>query len=161
MFTKCKQTPRRKTNLKPNDIAAARRSILPTHARTLPLHVIAAGKEDICSKSVTVRKKKKQVCGNKAETHALTRNAGGGLHSVGSAARPPILVDVSVEGVPLCMELNTGASVSVVSRQQYKQLFASSSMQPTELRLRTYTGEVVKPCGVIHVHVAHNNQQRL
>lgn len=45
------------------------------------------------------------------ELHTLTQDTGGGLHSMNSAARPPTLVDVSVEGWPLRMELDTGMTL--------------------------------------------------
>ena len=35
--------------------------------------------------------------------------------------QPPIKVPVCVDGVKVCMELDTGASVSIVSETQYKQ----------------------------------------
>ncbi|KAG0425204.1 hypothetical protein HPB47_027607 [Ixodes persulcatus] len=70
------------------------------------------------------------------------------------------MVDV-VQGVPLRMELDMGATVSMISHQQYKQLFASSSMKLTELRQQTYTDKMVRPCGVLQVHVEHNDQRQL
>ncbi|XP_064478224.1 uncharacterized protein K02A2.6-like [Ornithodoros turicata] len=68
----------------------------------------------------------------------------------------PISFTMRVEDLPLCMELVTGAAVSVISMDDYKALFSSKVLTPTSLVLRTYTGEVVKPCGVIKVSVDHN-----
>ncbi|XP_072145374.1 uncharacterized protein [Dermacentor andersoni] len=55
------------------------------------------------------------------------------------------------------MELDTGATVSVISRQQFKKLRPPSKLEPTAVRLKTYT-EVVQPCGVFNVAVRYKDQ---
>ena len=42
----------------------------------------------------------------------------------------PIMVDVQLNGVPVSMELDTGAAVSVMSQQQQQDLFPQAQFQP-------------------------------
>lgn len=66
----------------------------------------------------------------------------------------PITVEVKIHGVPLHMELDTGATVSVIRRQQLRKLKQSLKLEPTELR--TYTGET--PCAVFKAAVQCKDQ---
>lgn len=57
------------------------------------------------------------------------------------------------------MELDTGAAVSLISWGLYQRSFKNVSLQPTDVVLRTYTGEPLLPEGVINVRVNLNNQK--
>ncbi|XP_064486429.1 uncharacterized protein LOC135398834 isoform X2 [Ornithodoros turicata] len=70
----------------------------------------------------------------------------------------PIGVTMTVNGIPLTMELDTGAAVSVISAHDFKATFGYGQFQKTDLKLRTYTGEEVAPLGVVQVQVQYNNQ---
>ena len=77
------------------------------------------------------------------------------------ARRKPWLVDVRIEGQPIKMELDTGAAVSVMSGTDFKKYFGSSiTLHNCSLRLRTYTGEVIKPLGMATMLVEHNKQEK-
>jgi len=82
---------------------------------------------------------------------------------VNSVAKDDVIwVTPTVEGVPLNMELETGSAVTIISKADYKHKFCNMKLRDTELRLRTYTGEKIKPLGVLIVTVEINNQtQRL
>ncbi|XP_064468503.1 uncharacterized protein K02A2.6-like [Ornithodoros turicata] len=58
------------------------------------------------------------------------------------------------------MEIDTGAVVSVMSLQQYQKCFPHLTLEPTSLRLRTYTGEALTPQGYITVNVNYGGRQR-
>ncbi|XP_075539132.1 uncharacterized protein LOC142573380 [Dermacentor variabilis] len=73
-------------------------------------------------------------------------------------SRRPITMEVEIQGVSLRMGLDTGATVSLISRQQFKKLRPPSQLEPTALRLETYTGEVVQPCGVFSAAVRYEHQ---
>ena len=79
------------------------------------------------------------------------------LYMLSGEGKEPILVDVCLNGVGLKMEVDTGAAVSVVSKEMYEQL-KGVTVTPTKLRLRTYTGERVAPVGVGKVKVELNGQ---
>ncbi|XP_072142222.1 uncharacterized protein [Dermacentor andersoni] len=81
----------------------------------------------------------------------------GNVQMLSQRTRHPITVEVEIQGVPLRMELDTGATVSVISRQQFKKLRPPSKLEPTALRLKTYTGEV-QPCGGFNAAVRYKDQ---
>ena len=58
------------------------------------------------------------------------------------------------------MELDTGAAVSVMSKETFLNLPGEKgNLLPTKLKLRTYTGENVIPLGIGSVDVAYGNQE--
>ncbi|XP_037560890.1 uncharacterized protein K02A2.6-like [Dermacentor silvarum] len=54
----------------------------------------------------------------------------------------PYRVEVSVNGTCLIMELDTGASVSVVSEETFHRTFPSCRLEPSSVMLKGYTGEL-------------------
>ena len=49
----------------------------------------------------------------------------------------PIQVEVKLDGQPLCMELDTGASRSLISEVTYRTLFKDRPLEKSKVRLRT------------------------
>ena len=49
------------------------------------------------------------------------------------------------------MELDTGASLTSISLKDYNSLNINKSIFKTKVQLRTYTGEIIKPKGVVYV----------
>ena len=73
----------------------------------------------------------------------------------------PIMVTLKLNGAPISMELDTGAGISIVSKQTYNQLWPESRrppLQPSSVRLKTYTGEKLPVLGVTEV-IAEYKQQ--
>ena len=56
------------------------------------------------------------------------------------------------------MELDTGASISLISEEQYKQLQDVPTLEKSSVILRTYTGENLSILGSITVVATYNNQ---
>ena len=65
------------------------------------------------------------------------------LLQLGKGQAAPITVDVTVNDVPVTMEVDTGAAVSVMSQQQQRKLFPQARLHPSQVVLRTYTAEKV------------------
>ncbi|KAH6924771.1 hypothetical protein HPB50_024197 [Hyalomma asiaticum] len=86
----------------------------------------------------------------------LQRDGAGNLQMLFQSIRRPITAEV--HDVPLRMVLDTGAHVSVISRQQFNKFRPPLKPEPTALRLKTYTGEVVQPCGVFKAEVRYKGQ---
>ncbi|XP_059929766.1 uncharacterized protein LOC132473577 [Gadus macrocephalus] len=63
-----------------------------------------------------------------------------------------------VNGKKMEMELDTGAAVSLIYWELYKSKLSKLPLQPTEIMLKTYTGEPLAPEGVIKVQVKLNKQ---
>ena len=58
-----------------------------------------------------------------------------------------ILVSVEVDNVKLSMEVDTGASVSLVSEQTYQRYWPNRKLERTSTILRTYSGEALRVVG--------------
>ena len=74
-----------------------------------------------------------------------------------SHTNEPLMVDVVVNGQSLQMELDTGASILLISEYQYKQ---SHSLEKSSVILQTYTRENSSILGSIRVTAICNNQNK-
>ena len=58
------------------------------------------------------------------------------------------------------MEIDRGASTSLINHDTFIKLFGNASkLTSTSSRIRTYTGEVVKPIGEVELDFTHNNEK--
>ena len=80
------------------------------------------------------------------------------LFTVSSQKNVPLMVNLTVNGQSLQMELDTGASVSLISEQQYKQLHEAPTLERSSVILRAYTGETLSILGSIEVTATCNKQ---
>jgi len=80
------------------------------------------------------------------------------LH-VGVPRAKPLKVEVKLDGKPLSMELDTGASVSLVSEATFRSLYKYRPIRQSGVRLRTYSGEMLKVVGEMEVLVSYGDQQ--
>ena len=69
-----------------------------------------------------------------------------------------IKVFPKVENVVLEMELDIGSAISVITFDQYQKHLSQMKLEPTDITLKTYTGERFKPVGVLTVNVCYENQ---
>ena len=72
----------------------------------------------------------------------------------------PIVITLELNGVPLDMELDTGASLTLLNKSTYKAIThdASTGLQPSDAQLRTYTGQLVEILGTTTVHAKYGEQ---
>lgn len=68
-------------------------------------------------------------------------------------------VALEIDGKALEMELDTGASVSLVSQRIWKKKFPGVSLDPSEVQLRTYSGEGLPVLGQKTVKVKYQTQE--
>ena len=109
--------------------------------------------------------------GHPSETHQLhmdefdtelNTNPEYNLFNVSGAKTPPLRVSVLVNGRELCLEVDTGATMSIISRRTYNHTWPVGNtphIKPTNVSLRTYTGEKIQVAGEISVEVSLNGQQ--
>ena len=81
------------------------------------------------------------------------------LHTLRAQTGKPLEVDLSLGGKPLCMEIDTGAAVSLVLEKTYRSLFPERCLQPSKACLRTYSGEAITVIGQVEVEVCYEEQQ--
>ena len=70
-----------------------------------------------------------------------------------------IHVEVKVNGIPIHMELDTGASVTIISERTWQAKMAAVPLQKSGILLKMYTGERLKVLGEAQVQVTYNTQQ--
>ena len=61
---------------------------------------------------------------------------------------------------PVCMELDTGAAMTIMSEKQYKELFPGVELRESKVVLKTYSGERLSVKGERAVQVQHNGQSQ-
>jgi len=71
---------------------------------------------------------------------------------------PSTMLPVKVNGEDCSMELETGASVSIMSEEASKKRFPKAPLEKSTLKLRTYTGEALDNIGQAHLQVAYQVQ---
>ena len=81
------------------------------------------------------------------------------IRTVKDTAEHSIQVDVQVNGVPLVMELDTGAAYSIISEETRKRLFPNLMLEDVDLPLVTYTGERLNVLGQMSVQVQYEEQE--
>ena len=85
------------------------------------------------------------------------------MHTLSASHADPILATIELNKSKLQMEIDTGASRSIVGENTFKQLWSEDlcpAITPTKVKLRTYTGELIPVVGVTTVTVSHHNQSK-
>ena len=72
----------------------------------------------------------------------------------------PFRTDIEVSGKILPMEIDTGASVSIISEQSQKHIFPQEEVGVSQLQLETYTGEKLTMKGQMQVVVGYKSQEK-
>lgn len=80
------------------------------------------------------------------------------LFSIKSGGQKEINVNLLVDNKPLKMELDTGASVTLMSEKEYRQKF-DGKLSKTSIVLRTYTGQILPVIGEKSVTVTYEGQK--
>ena len=83
------------------------------------------------------------------------------FHTQGQSSAEPIQVTLAVNGVNMTMELDTGATLSVISEETYHKLFpveTAPTVKTSKAQLKTYTGGVIPILGEIEVEVQYKGQ---
>lgn len=64
-------------------------------------------------------------------------------------------INVSIDNVSQCFEVDSGSAHSLLPMQQFKKLNIKKPLNPTKVVFRSYTGEVFVPYGTIQVEVKY------
>ena len=82
------------------------------------------------------------------------------LFTITDPKSAPILVEVVLNSIPVQMELDTGASVSVLSNSTYLDLQRQGHalpLQPSPVKLKSYTGDTIPVLGCTTVQARYSN----
>ena len=69
-----------------------------------------------------------------------------------------IKININIESVDYTMELDTGASLSLISEDSYQKYFSHLQLENSNMKLTTYTGDNMAVLGELHVKVRHGKQ---
>ena len=82
------------------------------------------------------------------------------LYYNNSDKQAPITVDIKIHNQPVTMEIDTGSAVSVISANSVQKLLGDVQLKKTNNILKTYTGEGIKPAGILNVEVDYKDQHK-
>ena len=86
------------------------------------------------------------------------------LHALTTGKNHPLTVKVKINNADLQMEVDTGATLSIISKKTYERLWPTQKLAPllkfSHATLKTYTGEQIKVLGSIDVNVTYQTQKR-
>ena len=74
----------------------------------------------------------------------------------------PWVINVTLDGAPISMEVDTGSARSIISESTYQKLWPSGKgpvLRSSKVVLRTYTGEKVRPKGSVNVEVVQGGKK--
>ena len=84
------------------------------------------------------------------------------LNNVHTPNSKPLLATLQIQGAPVEMEIDTGATLSVMAYDTYSSTWNGDQappIKPTTANLCTYTGKAIKVVGAIDVDVEYEGQQ--
>ena len=81
------------------------------------------------------------------------------IRTVQSNRTEEIMVRLRINGVPVPMELDTGASVSLVSEKTWRKQLQEVPLQHSDTTMRTYTGEGIKVLRQVMVQIEYGIQE--
>ena len=82
----------------------------------------------------------------------------GSIYVIKDQSSPPYRTELQVNGQPLTMEVDTGAVVSLAPESAIVSLLSSAELQPTNILLKTYTGEQIPVKGTVLMDVKYGQQ---
>ncbi len=71
----------------------------------------------------------------------------------------PIQVSLKMDGQTISKEVDTGASVSIISETEHRRRWPGAPLRRSATQLRTYTGELLKVVGEAMVDVIYGQQK--
>ena len=81
------------------------------------------------------------------------------LYSINSASKPrPYKSKCEINGTPIDLEIDTGASFTLVSEQTFRERWPTTQLSTSDITLRSYTGESIPVLGCVDVNVKCGNQ---
>ena len=83
------------------------------------------------------------------------------MYSTGTPRQDPYHVTLQLNGQAVAMEVNTGASVTVICKQTFRKMLKSTpKITPSNAKLNTYTGKEIRVLGTIKVPVQYKDQRK-
>jgi len=93
-----------------------------------------------------------------ATGHKSSPDSSYGMFTVEGNSPNPIIMQVDINQVPVEMEVDTGASLSLINKATYDRICSRShtqALQKTDVHLKTYTGEALCILGTAKIQVKY------
>ena len=82
------------------------------------------------------------------------------LYTVSGGRAKPVVVDITLNGIDTKMEVDTGASVSLISKDTYELIKSKDThLHPVKGKLLTFTRQSIPVRGEVDVTVEHKGQK--
>ena len=88
------------------------------------------------------------------QDHAHDEDGAYAMFTIRDNASEPIVLEVLLNSVPIEMELDTGASTTIINNSTYQSLFEMEKvtpLSPSTIHLKTYTGQPICVLGTVSV----------
>ena len=131
-------------------------------------HMMRVCRKKAKSNTTSVRKMMGEYATNNVEeeeSNEVENNEVFNLYHLGVKRIPPITVEMEINGSHVQMEVDTGASLSVMSENMFEKLGSKgskgqrSTLEPISAKLRTYTGEMIEPLGLARFLVKYGEKE--
>ena len=97
--------------------------------------------------------------GDEEEPEDTAMNHVQDLNQICRKLNHPYVVDLLVDGIPLAMEIDTGACVSLISEKTFNKVFPNRVLKSSSTRLSAYSGHPLTTFGVLETVVSYGGQQ--
>ena len=87
------------------------------------------------------------------------------MFRVVAEGKEPYCVVIDLNGISTSVEVDTGAAATIISKETFKEINQGHSakkkleMKPAHVKLRTYTGELIKVLGTVDVILKYEGQK--
>ena len=122
----------------------------------------------VCRLKTRQRRRTQNPAGRNKSVHKLTESEEpefpeySGMYNCRSPNNQPLFAEMQINSASIRMEVDTGATLSIISRATYDATWSSEDAPPiklSEAKLHTYTGEEIPVDGAIDVEVAYRHQK--
>ena len=72
----------------------------------------------------------------------------------------PLIVDITIDGIQVPIEIDTGVSVSLISEKTFQQNWIEKELKASSVLLRTYTEHTLEVKDYIEVNVKYQSQEK-
>ena len=114
----------------------------------------------VCRKKAQANKvKENNVVQTKENSTEVNDDEFYDIYSLSIPRNPPLVVEAKIHGTDVKMEVDTGPSKSIINMETYNTIKRKSdSLTYTNSKLRTYSGDLIKPEGMIEASFMYENQ---
>ena len=81
------------------------------------------------------------------------------MFTVSHSSKRKVLVSLNINNIPCKLELDTGASVTVIPENMWRDQLGSVPLQESDVTLKSYSGHDIPVVGESTVHVRYNDQE--